>query len=234
MPRQRIRRRVEREAAEILGDDYKFTNDPELAAKRAEARRKRREEAIGRPSRWVRCMIRGCTQDLTPEPGFVTQVCPGHAVEIWEVVEQRDQHPYLREHLAAEIARRDAVRAEARAAAKAEVAGELRKPDAQGDIYFVRTNGFVKVGWTSDLLVRLRSYGPSAELLVHYRATRADETELHRQLKPALAKGREWYADGDVIALFIERALAEHGEPETRFAKWTGHDGAKVKPKSWR
>lgn len=90
-----------------------------------------------------------------------------------------------------------------------------------GDIYFVRIGDLIKVGWTRDLWSRLKSYGASAELLVSYPATRQDETNLHRQLTPARAKGREWYEDGQVVAMFIGEALAKYGPPETFDDMWT-------------
>lgn len=71
----------------------------------------------------------------------------------------------------------------------------------------------IKVGWTRDICQRPRSYGASAELLVCYPATRDDETCLHRQLRPALAKGREWYEDGAIVQAFIDEALAKYGLP---------------------
>lgn len=90
-----------------------------------------------------------------------------------------------------------------------------------GEIYFVRIGELVKVGWTRDLWSRLKSYGASAELLVSYPATRQDETTLHRQLTPARAKGREWYEDGQVIAMFVEQALSKYGQPQTFDGMWT-------------
>lgn len=90
-----------------------------------------------------------------------------------------------------------------------------------GDIYFIRLGELVKVGWTRDLFQRVKSYGASAELLVSYPGTRDDETNLHRQLRPALAKGREWYEDGQIIAAFIAEALAKYGQPRPFEFMWT-------------
>lgn len=90
-----------------------------------------------------------------------------------------------------------------------------------GTLYFIRLGDLVKVGWTRDLWSRLKSYGASAELLVSYPGTRDDETNLHRQLRPALAKGREWYTDGSVIQHFIDEALAKFGQPPTFQFMWT-------------
>lgn len=104
---------------------------------------------------------------------------------------------------------------------------ELRKASREnwqakqnGHIYFVRLNGLVKVGWSRDVDDRLRAYGPDVEVLVIYEGTRQDETNLHRQLRPVLARGREWYEDGKIIADFVAEAVAKHGQPEV-FTNWT-------------
>lgn len=90
----------------------------------------------------------------------------------------------------------------------------------RGHIYFVRLNGLIKVGWSKDVHERLRAYGPDVEVLAIYPGSRDDETTLHRQLRPALARGREWYEDGKILADFVTKAVAEHGEPQW-FDGWT-------------
>lgn len=90
-----------------------------------------------------------------------------------------------------------------------------------GDIYFVKIGELVKVGWTRDLYQRIKSYGASAVLLVNYPATRDDELALHRNLTPARAKGREWYFDNGVIAMYVSEALAKYGPPADMSTLWT-------------
>ena len=68
---------------------------------------------------------------------------------------------------------------------------------------------------------RLKSYGASVELLALYPASRDDETNLHRQLTPARARGREWYEDGPIIQLFIDKALEQFGMPPSFDGLWT-------------
>lgn len=90
----------------------------------------------------------------------------------------------------------------------------------QGQIYFVRLNGMVKVGWSSKLRSRLKSYGASAEVLVHYPASRQEETDLHRNLRPYLAKGREWYQDCQLVTDMVASLVKRYGEP-TLLPYWT-------------
>lgn len=128
-------------------------------------------------------------QPNAPKPVAI-HVCAEHAVEIWEIVELRDQVPFLREVLATEIGRRDDIRAACREAEKAETRKAVTSLDAQGEIYYAKVGALIKVGWTSDLYQRMKSYGPEAELLACYPATRRDESHLHRNLTPSRAKGR--------------------------------------------
>lgn len=90
----------------------------------------------------------------------------------------------------------------------------------QGQIYFVRLNGLIKVGWSSKLRSRLKSYGASAEILCHYPASRQEETDLHRSLRPYLARGREWYQDCRLIADMVNGLVEKHGQP-TLLPGWT-------------
>lgn len=145
-------------------------------------------------------------------------VCAFHGVTIWNQIERSrhrtDVHSAL-ETLSEQRIERKAVLA----AEEAEAHKDWLKSQ-DGEIYFIRLNHLVKVGWTRDLESRLKNYGASAELIVHYPARRSDETQLHRQLRPALAKGREWYRDCDIIQMFASNALATYGPP-TVSANWT-------------
>lgn len=91
---------------------------------------------------------------------------------------------------------------------------------ARGQIYFLRLNGLIKVGWSSDLVGRLKAYGPDVVVLCHYPASRQDETLMHRQLRPYLAKGREWYEDCQLIADVVNRMVSQYGKPHLT-AYWT-------------
>lgn len=107
------------------------------------------------------------------------------------------------------------------------------KEKRDGHIYYVRLNGLIKAGWTRDLYDRLRHYGPDVEILAHYPATRDDETHLHRQLRPFLAKGREWYEDCKALADFVAKAVEQHGPPTVK-PEWSQPKQKAVKPRYWR
>lgn len=104
----------------------------------------------------------------------------------------------------------------------------------QGQIYVIRQGGLIKVGWSSKLRSRLKQYGAGVEILAHYPATRSEETDLHRSLRPYLARGREWYQDCTLLADVVAGIIKRHGEP-TVFPYWTEPKAdLAAKPKSMR
>lgn len=96
-----------------------------------------------------------------------------------------------------------------------------RRQATDGHIYFVRLNGLIKVGWSSDIHERLRAYGPDVEVIVIYPGTRNDETTLHRQFRPVLARGREWYEDHQILHDYAMKMRREQGGTTIHFDGWT-------------
>lgn len=188
---------------------------------------------------WSICLVPGCGEELRVfghlrhpkslrDPERELPLCDLHAVVVWKRVQEMNGQPAIIE---------TAERLRAQDRARAFLIHEADKLDnrtnQQGHIYFVRLNGLVKAGWSGNLYDRLRAYGPDVEILCHYPATRQDETTLHRQLRPVLAKGREWYHDCDVVRLFIDEAIRKHGKPTIRI-DWTQPKGPVTKPRNWR
>jgi len=130
----------------------------------------------------MRCPIAGCKNP--PVAGGL--VCTPHGVQIWAHVETvRDKSGF------AELVdvERDRMQRQAQDNARAVAATRAR-----GWIYFLELDDKIKVGWTSNLENRIKSYPPHARMVVEYPATRADERDLHRTLRQSLVAGREWYA----------------------------------------
>lgn len=178
--------------------------------------------------RQTACVIRNCSGTPDVWVGVTDgRVCERHANGIWETVEMRDATH--RDQNIPGMESRDYIRSDARKIR----AVERRKPTSVGEIYFVRIDDLIKVGWTSKLADRIRAYGPKAELLANYPGTRADEAALHRQLTPARFRGREWYSDTDIIRAFVAEAVAKHGRPRFARIDWTEPKTSNVKPKRW-
>ena len=89
---------------------------------------------------------------------------------------------------------------------------EPKKP-IEGFVYYVRSGGFIKIGWTSDLTKRMKGYPPDSVLLAVEPGTRPDETRRHRQFPHHRTHGREWYTMAPTLMHHIDSVKAEHGEP---------------------
>lgn len=173
---------------------------------------------------WTTCLVPGCGLRLAdwldhkeriayyrdPERGL--PLCKEHAILVWQEVQRFRTLPDVMETAEQLATRHHAEAARFRSR-------RVDQPD-DGELYFVRINDLVKVGWTATLERRLKEYGAGAELLCHRPGTREDETLLHRKLTAVRAKGREWYHDGPVIQRHVTEVLEEFGQP-TAEAEWT-------------
>lgn len=84
----------------------------------------------------------------------------------------------------------------------------------RGVVYYLRSGGYIKIGWTSDLTKRMRAYPPDSLLLAHHPGTRADETTMHRKFAAHRTHGREWYAMVPPLVRHIDQIKATHGAPD--------------------
>lgn len=89
-----------------------------------------------------------------------------------------------------------------------------RAAPTDGTVYFLQVGGHIKIGWTSDMAKRMRTYPPNAVLLATHPGERKDELRLHRMFAVHCSHGREWYPLVPVILAHIKRVIAEHGLPE--------------------
>lgn len=88
------------------------------------------------------------------------------------------------------------------------------EPERLQVIYYLQVGGHIKVGWTSQLEKRMRSYPPNSQLLAVHPGTRAEERALHKRFAVHRSHGAEWYPLVPVLLEHIDRVKAEHGEPE--------------------
>jgi hypothetical protein len=158
--------------------------------------------------RQPKCPISGCIF-LVPDDGLV---CHPHALQIWERVQTA--------HL--ESAGSAITTESADDRASREGAERRRRTEVSlspGWIYFLELDDKIKVGWTSNLENRLKSYPPHARMVVEYPATRADERDLHRTLRTELVAGREWYGRTPLVLRCMRDAqLAEDRRRSEEYA----------------
>lgn len=199
------------------------------AKQHEEAARRQRDAALNGGMDWSVCLVPGCGTELKMWGTWLHQntarrdhntalpLCLNHLAVAATQAHIKADEPLMVEATTEALERRAAKEVTLREASKK---AWLKKTD--GHIYFVRLNGLIKVGWSRLVDDRLRAYGPDVELLVIYEGTRADETNLHRQLRPALARGREWYEDNAITQRFLADAVAKHGAPDpAMYDTWT-------------
>lgn len=177
---------------------------------------------------WSVCLVPGCGDELVMwgspihwEPRkrdhtYALPLCLTHLGVAFNQANYERNNPLMIESVTQAVERRAVKRREIHEDDKRNHAANV----TSGHIYFVRLNGLVKVGWSRDVDQRLRAYGPEVEVLAIYEGSRDDETNLHRQLRPVLARGREWYEDGPIVADFVAAILTKHGQPEV-YTNWS-------------
>lgn len=90
-----------------------------------------------------------------------------------------------------------------------------REVATDGTVYFLRTGGYIKIGWTSDIGKRMKAYPPDTVLLATMPGTRSDELREHKRFAHLRTHGREWYPLAAQITERISVLVAEHGEPRS-------------------
>lgn len=168
----------------------------------------RRRQEVNQRVRWSACLVPLCdmgvlnADELPNDAEKRIPLCGWHLAMAWRQVELHEGRSGIAkatEQLAAEAAERE------------EAAKRRRLARQDGHIYYVRLNGLIKVGWSREVLTRLRAYGPDVEILCTHVGSRQDETTLHRNLRPFLARGREWYEDCDGMRDIVAKAVERHG-----------------------
>ena len=84
-----------------------------------------------------------------------------------------------------------------------------------GIVYFIRSGGYIKIGWTSNLDKRMKAYPPDTTLLAVMPGTRKDERAIHKRFAHLLTHGREWFPLAPQITEYIGQVTRQHGPPPT-------------------
>ena len=83
-----------------------------------------------------------------------------------------------------------------------------------GVVYYLLVGKLIKIGWSSDLRQRLKSYPPDSKLLAVHPGTRETEKQMHQKFAHLLDKGREWFQDHEAIRGHAKAVVDEYGEPK--------------------
>jgi hypothetical protein len=118
---------------------------------------------------------------------------------------------------------------------RAEQVAEAKAREGQpGWVYYLRIGDQIKIGYSSDVKRRMKSYPPTAELLAVHPGSKALERTMHEQFASSRAIGREWFHPHAVLTEHIAKVVEHYGKP-SRFAyhyrRPVGHGGPT--PRGW-
>lgn len=94
---------------------------------------------------------------------------------------------------------------------------EFALPEADESVYFIqaKSTGYIKIGYTRDLVQRLKVLqahsGDHLELRIHANGSKAMEREIHRIYKDARVYG-EWFRPVPALLANIEQLRAGLGK----------------------
>jgi hypothetical protein len=82
-----------------------------------------------------------------------------------------------------------------------------RAPDVYV-VYYLQVGDMVKIGYTSNLPTRMRTYPPNSRLLAYESGGPALEAERHSEFAEELSAGREWFTPSDRLLAHISNIKA--------------------------
>lgn len=144
-----------------------------------------------------------------------TPLCKEHAYDMWKKVDvskdldhayalheyreyTRDADQRYEDALEQQRQEDEALKAEWRR--KAEEDEKLWNSEHRpGHIYYLKVGAHIKIGFSTYVPERLKSYPPDSELLAQHPGTPLVERRIHHKFLHLLAHGREWFNPSDEI-----------------------------------
>ncbi len=107
--------------------------------------------------------------------------------------------------------------------AQREAEGRVKRndPNAPGFVYYIRIDGQIKIGFTTDLKQRSRHYPPTAELVAIEAGTTLTERDRHQQFHRDLARGREWFTESEALTTHMAELQNLNGVPTELMHQYT-------------
>lgn len=148
----------------------------------------------------------------SPPQSRSSPLCPDHALTVWSRYDALNDEPSM---TAKQYNRwsRSRSRQQYQDQMRQERESRAMSP---GWIYYVQVADRIKIGYTSDVASRIRSYPPEAKLLAVHPGTLALERDMHQQFKGSRAAGREWYYPHQDLLDHIADVVRQFGEPGKR------------------
>lgn len=149
-------------------------------------------------------------------------MCMGCQLKIVENVEAAIEMPAVTEAIARQSRQRHELKKlDARMQVMLDAAG------AEGWVYYMRINGRIKIGYTTNLRQRSRNYPPGTELLAVEPGDRDLEARRHAQFSRSLAQGREWFAESEDLVQHISALAEQYATPKNAMHNYSVHEGIK-------
>lgn len=155
-----------------------------------------------------------CTWNGCPDKTYSwLPVCREHAEIIAEVMAPADSYETAKALLRGEA---NAALLNARRRREAEKARDLAasRGNQPGWIYYVLTDGKVKIGYSAQVTRRLRAYPPGSEVLAVHPGTPDLEKRIHQDFDAYRVAGREWFSPADEILTHCATIREQHGNPQ--------------------
>ncbi len=219
------RRRREQSQKRIASFPEEVAASLERKKQRRERRRKARKDSEA--NRWIWCSF---GRHRVERHAFIREqfpdatVCTECQFKIVENLESVLEVPAVSKAMA-RMARTRSVESEQKKAMRAMADKQYQEGD--GLVYYMRINGRIKIGYTSNLLQRSRNYPPGTELLAVEPGTRETEALRHNQFSRSLAQGREWFAESDPIKAHVTALVEAYGVPTQLMYRHSKHEGIK-------
>lgn len=100
-------------------------------------------------------------------------------------------------------------------------------------VYYIETDGHIKIGHTTDLNGRLKSYPPTAQILGVEYGDRDLERQRHEQFNAYLAYGREWFHDTQEIRDHIATLPPMTHLNIKRMRRGQANQASRIQPRYW-
>ncbi len=219
------RRRLEQSKALVESFPKKSAAYVERKRKRDARRRQALKESEA--ARWVWCTFGNHRIErhmFVREVFANTTICMECQLKIVESLEAAIEVPAVSKELA-RIARIRLVEKKQQSIMRSMF--EQKHQAGDGLVYYMRINGRIKIGYTTNLTQRSRTYPPGTELLAVEPGTRETEAQRHNQFSRSLAQGREWFAESDAIKAHVAALIEAYKVPTHLMHRHSKHEGIK-------
>lgn len=97
-----------------------------------------------------------------------------------------------------------------------EAEGREKTEREGGDVYYLRVDGLVKIGYSRNVYTRMQAYPPTSELLAVEKGTKETERLRHGQFTADLEHRREWFRESEELRAWIAHVREQYGDASAR------------------